>query len=193
MTARRMVVCAAALAVAIHAGSCLALDPAQVLAGLARVERSEASFEETRHVAALAAPLVRRGRLTYTRPSELEMVVETPLQERVRIVGGVMTMEGRNGTREVRLADLPLVAAWIEGMRATLAGDAAALARYFVVHASGDAVSWQLDLIPRTTDLAAVISHVVIAGNASRIGRIEVFEASGDRNVMVLSASEKKR
>jgi hypothetical protein len=121
------------------------------------------------------------------------MVVEAPVQERVRIVGGVMTIEARNGTRQLRLADLPPVAAWIEGMRAALAGDAAALARYFVVHASGDAVSWQLDLIPRTAELATVVSRVVIAGAASRIGRIEVFEASGDRSVMVLSSTEKKR
>src|SRR6185369_826858 len=176
-----------------HAGTCLAVETADVLAGLARVEHSEASFEETRHVAALAAPLLRRGRLIYTRPSELEMVVEAPVQERVRIVGGVMTIEARNGTRQVRLADLPPVAAWIEGMRAALAGDDAALARYFLVHASGDAASWQLDLIPRTADLAAVVSRVVIAGAASRIGRIEVFEASGDRSVMVLSSTEKKR
>jgi len=193
MRARRLLARTATLVLVIHAGTCLAVDTADVLAGLARVEHSEASFEETRHVAALAAPLLRRGRLIYTRPSELEMVVEAPVQERVRIVGGVMTIEARNGTRQLRLADLPPVAAWIEGMRAALAGDAAALARYFVVHASGDAVSWQLDLIPRTAELATVVSRVVIAGAASRIGRIEVFEASGDRSVMVLSSTEKKR
>jgi len=193
MSARRLLARTATLVLVIHAGTCLAVDTADVLAGLARVEHSEASFEETRHVAALAAPLLRRGRLIYTRPSELEMVVEAPVQERVRIVGGVMTIEARNGTRQLRLADLPPVAAWIEGMRAALAGDAAALARYFVVHASGDAVSWQLDLIPRTAELATVVSRVVIAGAASRIGRIEVFEASGDRSVMVLSSTEKKR
>ena len=193
MSARRLLARTAALVLVIHAGTCLAVETADVLAGLARVEHSEASFEETRHVAALAAPLLRRGRLIYTRPSELEMVVEAPVQERVRIVGGVMTIEARNGTRQVRLADLPPVAAWIEGMRAALAGDAVALARYFVVHASGDAVTWQLDLIPRTADLAAVVSRVLIAGTASRIGRIEVFEASGDRSVMVLSSTEKKR
>ena len=193
MSARRLLARTSALVLVVHAGTCLAVDTADVLAGLARVEHSEASFEETRHVAALAAPLLRRGRLIYTRPSELEMVVEAPVQERVRIVGGVMTIEARNGTRQLRLADLPPVAAWIEGMRAALAGDAAALARYFVVHASGDAVSWQLDLIPRTAELATVVSRVVIAGAASRIGRIEVFEASGDRSVMVLSSTEKKR
>jgi len=193
MSARRLLARTATLVVVIQAATCLAADAADVLAGLARVEHSEVSFEETRHVAALAAPLVRRGRLIYTRPAELEMVVEAPVQERVRIVGGVMTIEARNGTRQLRLADLPPVAAWIEGMRAALAGDAAALARYFVVHASGDAVSWQLVLIPRTAELATVVSRVVIAGAASRIGRIEVFEASGDRSVMVPSSTEKKR
>ncbi len=38
------------------------LDAADLLASLAQVARSSATFEETRTLAALTAPIVRRGR-----------------------------------------------------------------------------------------------------------------------------------
>ena len=180
--------CAAALAIAFAmAGPALALEPGEILAGLARVERSDATFEETRHIAALTAPVIRRGTLRYVRPAEIEMVVQTPVPERVRVVGATLTIEGRNGVREVRLTDMPAIAGWVESVRATLAGDAPALARHFTVRASGDISRWQLDLTPLSTELAAFVTRVTISGANAQIGRIDVIEASGDRSEMVVS------
>jgi len=180
--------CATALAIAFAmAGPALALEPGEVLAGLARVERSDATFEETRHIAALTAPVVRRGTLRYVRPSDLEMVVQTPVPERVRVSGTTLTIEGRNGVREVRLADMPAIAGWVESVRATLAGDAPALGRHFTVRASGDISRWQLDLTPLSAELAAFVTRVTISGANAQIGRIDVIEASGDRSEMVVS------
>jgi len=180
--------CATALAIAFAmAGPALALEPGEVLAGLARVERSDATFEETRHIAALTAPVVRRGTLRYVRPSDLEMVVQTPVPERVRVSGTTLTIEGRNGVREVRLGDMPAIAGWVESVRATLAGDVPALGRHFTVRASGDISRWQLDLTPLSTELAAFVTRVTISGANAQIGRIDVIEASGDRSEMVVS------
>ena len=169
------------------AGPALALEPGEILAGLARVERSDATFEETRHIAALTAPVVRRGTLRYVRPSDLEMVVQTPVPERVRVSGTTLTIEGRNGVREVRLGDMPAIAGWVESVRATLAGDVPALGRHFTVRASGDISRWQLDLTPLSTELAAFVTRVTISGANAQIGRIDVIEASGDRSEMVVS------
>ena len=185
--------CAAALAIALAmAGPAVALEPAEVLAGLARVERSDATFEETRHIAALTAPVVRRGTLRYVRPSDLEMVVQTPVPERVRVSGTTLTIEGRNGVREVRLGDMPAIAGWVESVRATLAGDVPALGRHFTVRASGDVSRWQLDLTPLSTELAAFVTRVTISGANAQIGRIDVIEASGDRSEMVVSPARGK-
>jgi Outer membrane lipoprotein carrier protein LolA-like len=185
--------CAAAAAIAIAlAGPALALEPAEVLAALARVERSEATFEETRHIAALTAPVIRRGTLRYVRPTEIEMVVQSPVPERVRVVGATLTIEGRNGVRELRLADMPAIAGWVESVRATLAGDGTALARHFTVRATGDMARWQLDLTPLSTELAALVTRVTISGMNAQIGRIDVIEASGDRSVMVVSPARGK-
>jgi len=121
-------IAAAALALAVVA-PCWAIDPAEVLAALARVERSDATFEETRHIAALTAPVVRRGTLKYVRPGELEMVVDTPVREVIRVAGPSLVIERRGEAREIRLSDMPAIAGWVESVRSTLAGDMSALAK----------------------------------------------------------------
>ena len=93
-------IAAAALAL-VAAAPCWALEPTDVLSALARVERSDASFEETRHIAALTAPVVRRGTLRYVRPAELEMVVDTPVREVIRVAGPSLVIEAaRPGPRD---------------------------------------------------------------------------------------------
>jgi len=174
------------------AGIVHALEPADVLTPLSHVERSDATFEETRHIAALTAPVVRRGSLHYVRPAELTMVVDSPVRERLRIVGGTLTLEGRGGTREIRITDMPVVAALVESIRGTLAGDPAALGRYFTVRASGEAARWRLELTPLTTELATAVSRITIEGADTQIGRIDVNESSGDRSVMLIAPAARK-
>ena len=49
------------------------LDAAELMALLSQVDKSSVNFEETKHLAALTAPLVRRGTMRYVRPERLEM------------------------------------------------------------------------------------------------------------------------
>ena len=163
---------------------CWALEPTEVLSVLSQVVRSDASFEETRHIAALTAPVVRRGTLRYVRPAELEMVVDTPVREVIRVAGPSLVIERRGQIREIRLTEMPAIAGWVESVRSTLAGDLSALSRYFTVRASGDAARWQLELIPLSAELASFVTRVTISGASAQITRIEVAEASGDRSVM---------
>jgi hypothetical protein len=51
-------------------------------------------------------------------------------------------MERGHRRRSVALRDVPQAAPFIESLRATLAGDRAALERYFTVHFSGNLDRW---------------------------------------------------
>jgi hypothetical protein len=139
-------------------------------------------------MAALGAPIERRGTLAYARPGRLEMVVETPLPERMTIADGKMTVESRGTTRVVDLSSREPLLAWIEGIRATLAGDEAALRRYFDPSVEGTLDRWMLVLVPRDLRLRSIVARVTIAGERDRIRTIEVDEASGDRSVMTIAA-----
>jgi outer membrane lipoprotein-sorting protein len=169
-----------------------ALPANELLATLAGVARSTASFEETRTMAALTAPIVRRGTLRYVRPDQLEMVVTAPAPERIEINGDNVTMESRSGTRRVRLTQFPAAAVWVESVRATLAGDQRALERYFRVRVTGQMAAWTLELIPFDNELADVVSRIVITGTRDLLNRIEIEERSGDRSVMAITANDRR-
>ena len=170
-----------------------ALEVTELLAMLARVERSSATFEETRTIAALTMPLVRHGRLHYVRPGWLEMTVDAPIRERILIAGDRLTIAGRNGTREILLSDIPAAAAWVEGVRATLSGDAALLGRYFRVRATGELSQWTLELTPVEQDASAFIVRMKISGAQVQLSRIEIDERGGDRSVMLIAPADRKR
>jgi Outer membrane lipoprotein carrier protein LolA-like len=169
-----------------------ALDANELLAALARVARSTATFEETRTIAALTVPIVRRGTLRYVRPDQLEMVVTAPAAERIEISGDNVIMESRSGTRRVRLTQFPAAAIWVESVRATLAGDQQALNRYFRVRATGRMAAWTLELTPFDNELADVVNRIVITGVQDLVNRIEIEERSGDRSVMVITANDRR-
>ena len=162
---------------------------AELMAALAAVPEAKDSFVETRHSALLAAPLVLKGSLVYVRPDRLEKHVLAPYVERTVITGGTVTVENRSlkQKRTFSLTSSAPVSALIESMRATLAGDRAALERYYEVQLDGRAEAWTLGLVPRDPKLASLVKRIRIAGERAQLKRIEIEEASGDRTVTQIS------
>jgi len=171
----------------------LAFDLNELTGMLGHVETSAVAFEETKYVSSLATPLVRRGVMRYARPDRLEMRVESPFYERVEIVGNDMTIETRRGKRAIDLASQPAAGAWVASIRATLAGDANTLNRYFRPRVSGDKARWKLELTPREREFAALIKRIDLDGAFAGVTAIEVEEASGDRSIMTLTPIDAKR
>ncbi|MGE5128589.1 MAG: LolA family protein [Sphingomonadaceae bacterium] len=162
------------------------LDATRLMQTLAAVRSASASFVETRYSPLLKAPLVSRGTLTYRRPDRLEKVVESPHKERIALQGDRLTIDSvAAGRREIELgAGASGIAALIEAVRATRAGDLARLERDFDVVVSGTLDDWQLRLKPRAADVGQYVSAVGVWGSGPRLRRVEVWEAAGDRTVM---------
>jgi hypothetical protein len=173
------------LGVAARCAAAQDLAPADLMRRLAAVESSRATFVETRHSALLKEPLVLRGSLVYRRPAWLEKRVEQPYEERVAIDGDVLTIENRRGRKlKTSVSGSPGIAALVEGIRATRAGDLAALQRHFEVGVAGRAERWSLALKPVDDEVARHVVAIVVAGAAGRIERVEVQQAGGERSVM---------
>jgi len=155
---------------------------------LAAVPASTDNFSETRHSAVLSAPLVLKGTLAYARPDRLEKNVLAPYEERTVVAGSSVTMENRalQQTRTFSLASSSPISAFVESIRATLAGDRAALERHYHVKLEGNAEAWTMTLAPRDRKLASLVKSIRMAGARERLKRIEVDEASGDRSVMLI-------
>lgn len=167
---------------------------AQISAGdlmqmLASVDHVTARFVETRTSTMLNAPLVLQGTLIYRRPDYLEKRVLTPYEERMVIDGGRLALEkpGESRKKTLAIANAPGVAALVESIRATRAGDLATLQRHYTLAVEGDRSQWTLTLVPLDPQLAGLVRSVVITGAEVRIVRVSVEESAGDRSVMEIS------
>ena len=156
---------------------------------LASVERVTARFVETRTSTLLSGPLVLQGTLEYRRPDRLEKRVLSPYEERMVIEGGRLTLEkpGESRRKTLAIANAPGVAALVESIRATRAGDLATLTRHYTLELAGERARWMLTLRPLDPQLAGMVRSVVIAGAEARIVRVSVEETAGDRSVMEIS------
>jgi outer membrane lipoprotein-sorting protein len=183
-------IAALALSLAALPASAQAIAASELMQRLRDVASSEVRFTETRESALLKAPLVTAGRLVWRRPDRLEKHVEKPFAESTVIEGTrvTMTRPGDKGSRTVPVPAGP-AQALVEALRATLAGDLAALERHFDVRVAGTTGAWTLTLLPRDAAVSAYVTRVDIAGSDARLGRIDVLEASGDRSTTLVEGA----
>jgi outer membrane lipoprotein-sorting protein len=163
-------------------------DLQALLSEMATVQSSRTRFVETRHLALLTRPVELKGSLTYERPHRLAKHVESPFDETLTVDGEALSLVNRTSgeQRFVSLREQPALRALVESVRATLAGDRAQLERHYRVAFSGARNAWQLQLVPRDTQLRAYIESITLSGAGARLQRIEALEGGGDRSVMTI-------
>jgi outer membrane lipoprotein-sorting protein len=182
---------AIALLLAACGMACAAEEPYSLPAlmqALAAVPAAQARFTEVRRMQLLRAPLEVQGTLRYVRPDTLERRVQSPYEETILIEGNRVSVDNpaRGERRSYALASLPAAYALVESLRATLAGDLAALERHYDVKLAGGREAWTLSLVPRDAGVAGMLAQVRLQGSAAHITRIEFDEAAGDRTVMTI-------
>ena len=161
----------------------------QLMETLSQVRSASARFTETKTVSMLNSPLVASGTLTYVAPDHMEKITLAPVHERFLLDHNRVTIEGGPGeqTHVFALTADPRIAGLVEGIRATLAGDLAALDRFYLVRLVGDAGNWQLLLQPRDPDLAHFVQGIRIQGSQDRIETIDTATANGDHTEMTIT------
>jgi len=157
------------------------------MAELGRNAAGEVEFRETKTLAALRAPLVQTGTLSFRAPAFLEKHVKTPVDERYTVDGDRLTVVRRSGRPiTLSLASQPVLWAFIESIRGTLRGDAAALRRFYRLELEGDASRWSLTLLPSQVEMVEHVRFIRINGSHGKPSTIEVQEPNGDRSLMSL-------
>jgi hypothetical protein len=187
--ARRRVL---ALLLAVAGGACAAEpDPLDALmALLAHRRHGVAEFQQQQFLSVLKHPLDTSGLLLYEAPDHLEQRTLTPHPQSMVVDHGLVTLQLGGRVRTLRLADNPQLAPLIESVRATLAGDRAALEREFQLAFSGELAHWELRLVPRDPALAAQVQRIRLSGALDAITEVEVLLAGGDRSLMHISPRE---
>ena len=157
---------------------------------LARQTSGAATFVEHKHLAILDAPVESSGELRYRAPDRLEKITREPRFESLVLEGDVLAVEREGRKHTVRLTDYPQAAAFVDSIRATLAGDRAALECTYALDLAGSRDAWTLSLLPRDPKMAELVLRITIAGHGEQLRRIEILQADGDRSVMDIVAMD---
>ncbi|MBV8496155.1 MAG: outer membrane lipoprotein carrier protein LolA [Gammaproteobacteria bacterium] len=172
------------VAVATVTGDIATLDA--VLRLLAAHRHSHTTFTEVHRLAMLERPLESSGELLYEAPDHLEKRTLEPKAETLILDHGVLTAHRGHRTWTMPLNEYPQVVPFVESMRATLAGDRAALERFFTLAFDGSVDQWVLNLIPVDPAVVRSVRKIRFAGSHDAIGTVEITEADGDTSVLTV-------
>lgn len=140
-----------------------------LLAGLRQAPPLSQPFRDVRYRAALKAPLVTDGSLTWRGAMDFEREVTSPFREVSRLDGRTLVVtRGGGAERIIPLARAPELQVLFGALSALFAGDAEAIEREFILELAGDGEAWQLRLVPRPERLRERIEALELHGSGER-------------------------
>lgn len=154
---------------------------------LSQHKSSQARFVERKYIAVLDKPVESSGELSFTAPDRMEMRTLKPRKQSMLLDGNRLTLEQDGRSKTVSLQSYPELAAFVEGIRGTLAGDLQALETAYQVHLVGTPARWQLMLVPRDANMSRIISRIRIGGSQGDVTQVAYDHADGDRSEMQIS------
>ena len=168
------------------AGAADALD--EVMHSLAQRRHGQVSFVEQQFLHMLKRPVESYGELIYDAPNRLEKRTIEPRPETLVVDGELVTVQRGRRNHVLDLKAYPQILPFIESIRATLAGDRAALERLFRLEFAGSEMRWTLVLRPLDAQLAKTVAEIRIDGLRDELSRVEIRQSDGDRSLMTLRA-----
>ena len=173
-----------------HAAAPAGVELAAIMQKLSAVRTAGGKFTERKYISILDEPLILEGSVRYQAPDYVRKEYHDPDSESYEVRGDNLTIEYPDGRRrDLSIDEHPLLRAFVESYRGTLAGDLETLRRHFELEFGGHMDAWQLRLTPRNSELAEYLSAVVVHGREGTLTSVETLEASGDRSVMMLESS----
>jgi outer membrane lipoprotein-sorting protein len=159
-------------------------DIDQLMHNLALTRSGHATFVEKKTLALLDQPVTSSGELLYAAPDRLEKRTIKPKVENMLVDGNNLVIERGKKTYHLQLSDYPELAAFIDSIRGTLAGDRKALERTYQLSLEGNSVNWTLQLIPNNARMQQVISRIRIMGAGDEVRSIDIAQTDGDSSHM---------
>lgn len=166
------------------ASSAWTLD--RLMSTLARNKSGRATFTETKYLSITAEPVESSGELVFVAPDHLEKHTLAPKPEHLVIDGDKLTVERNQRKFTVPLAQYPELNAFIESIRATLAGNRFALEAVYKVAIAGRGDDWTLTLTPIDARMQKVVSTITLDGTRDMLRSVAIRQTDGDHSLMRL-------
>lgn len=161
-------------------------DIDQLMRSLAQTRSDHARFVEKKSIAMLDRPVESSGELFYTAPDHLEKRTIKPKAESMTVDGGTLVIERGRQKHRLSLQDYPELAAFIDSIRGTLAGERKALERNYRLSLDGTAEHWTLQLLPTDEKMQAVVKCIRIVGMRDAVRSVEITQTDGDSSLMLI-------
>lgn len=160
----------------------------RLMSTLAQHKSGRASFTETKYLSIATQPVESSGELVFVAPDHLEKITQNPKPEHLVVDGDMLTVQRENHKYTLALARYPELGAFIESIRATLAGNRFALEQVYKVALAGEGDDWTLTLTPLDSRMRKVVSTITIDGTRGAMRSVAIQQADGDHSVMRLHA-----
>ena len=157
---------------------------AQLMQMMAENKPGNATFSEKKYLAVLDKPVESSGELRFIPPNRLEKRTVKPKPEMLVLDGDQIQVERRGKKHVLQLANYPEISGMVESIRATLAGDRAALERVYRLTLQGGSNAWVLNLVPLDGRVASIVTRIRMEGVRDEVRRMEILLTDGDRSVM---------
>ena len=159
----------------------------QLMHTLAETRADHANFVEKKSIAILDKPVESSGELFYTAPDRLEKRTLKPKPESMLLDRGTLTIEQKGRKHVLPLQSYPELAAFIDSIRGTLAGDRLALEHSYQLSLDGTEQDWTLLLTPIDAKMQKVVANIRIAGSHNALRSIAIKQADGDSSLMTIT------
>ncbi|WP_426396882.1 outer membrane lipoprotein carrier protein LolA [Ralstonia sp. R-29] len=177
---------ASLLACTAHAADTSAWTLDRLMSTLAHNKSGRATFTETKYLSIAEQPVESSGELVFVAPDHLEKHTLRPKAEHLVIDGDKLTVERNQRKFTMPLAQYPELNAFIESIRATLAGNRYALEAIYTVAIAGRGDDWTLTLTPIDTRMQKVVSTITLDGTRDMLRSVAIQQADGDHSLMRL-------
>ncbi|AIO25362.1 outer membrane lipoprotein carrier protein LolA [Burkholderia cepacia] len=190
--AAAIAVAASTAAIALAAAPARAADAApawtldRLMSTLAQHKSGRATFTETKYLSIATQPVESSGELVFVAPDHLEKHTLSPKPEHLVVDGDMLTVERNSRKYTLALARYPELGAFIDSIRATLAGNRFALEQVYKVALAGRGDDWTLTLTPLDSRMLKVVSTITLDGTRDLLRSVAIRQADGDRSVMRL-------
>ena len=139
----------------------------------------------------IVSPLFKRaqhtsGELLFDAPDRLEKKTLRPAPADLVVEGDTVTMTRGTHRSSIRLLDYPQLSPLLNAIRATLAGDRAALERSFQVSVITSEPNWELSLEPLPGGGNPLYRSIRIRGSNGQVESVAFERTNGERTTMTL-------
>jgi outer membrane lipoprotein-sorting protein len=152
-----------------------------ILASLAQHAHGQVRFSEDTRSRLLTHEVHSEGVLRFDAPDRLEKQTLAPAPEDLIVEGDVVTIVRGHHRSSIRLSQYPKLSPLLEGLRATLSGNRAALEQRFQVTFAPAASGWELHLAPLGAAGDAGFTRIVLVGHEDALEHVTLEQPNGDR------------